>query len=75
MSDVIRDKLKRTLEHYGEEGIISKVAYPTEWVKNLVIIEKRNGKLCLCLFPLALNEALVPDNHPQYQRSVKFYLI
>lgn len=64
VSDVIRDKLKRTLKRYEDAGIISRINGPTEWVNNITIAEKKNGKLRICLFPLELNEALVPDTHP-----------
>ena len=35
-----------------------KVDQPTDWVHNLVIVEKKNGSLRLCLDPRALNNAI-----------------
>ena len=32
-------------------GVLVKVDEPTDWVHNLVIIEKKNGLLRLCLDP------------------------
>ena len=39
-------------------GIILPVAEPTEWVNSLVIVEKPNSKLSLCLDPRNLNQAI-----------------
>ena len=36
----LHDKLKETLASLEEKGIIEKVDYPTEWVNNLMIVEK-----------------------------------
>ena len=38
--------------------IIDKVEGPTDWVSNLVIVEKPNGKLRVCLDPRDLNQAI-----------------
>lgn len=39
-----------------ESKIISKVTKPTDWVSDLVIVEKRDGTLRICLSPLELNK-------------------
>ena len=54
----IRDKLKATLDELVERNLIAKVAKPTKWVNCLVIVEKKNGSLRLCLDPKPLNKAL-----------------
>ena len=41
------DKLKHTLNNLENEGIVSKVDKPTDWVNSLVIVEKKNGSLRL----------------------------
>jgi hypothetical protein len=46
------------------EGVIMKVAKPTDWVNSLVIREKPNARLCLCLDPKDLNEAIKRDHYP-----------
>ncbi|XP_046861263.1 uncharacterized protein LOC124454503 [Xenia sp. Carnegie-2017] len=51
-------RLKSTLENLTETGIISKVDRATDWVNSLVIVEKRNGLLRLCLDPKHLNQAI-----------------
>lgn len=54
----LHTRLKTTLEKFSKEGIVSKVSKPTKWVNNLVIIEKPNGELRLCLDPKDLNTAI-----------------
>ena len=48
----LREKLKK-LE---EQGVIASVDEPTDWVNSLVITEKRDGSLRLCLDPKQLNK-------------------
>ena len=40
-----------------------KVDQPTDWVNNLVVVEKRNGSLRLCLDPKDLNKAIKQEHH------------
>jgi hypothetical protein len=47
--------LKQTLENLEKQGVIADVDKPTEWVHNLVITEKKNGSLRVCLDPKPLN--------------------
>ena len=46
------------------QGIIARVTRPTDWVKSLVIREKENGRLRLCLDPKDLNKAIKREHHP-----------
>ena len=48
----LREKLKK-LE---EQGVIASVDEPTDWVNSLIITEKRDGSLRLCLDPKQLNK-------------------
>ena len=70
--------LRKALEQLEREDIIASVDKPTPWVNNLVITEKRNGSLRLCLDPKPLNAAIKRENHTiptaedvQYQLSGK----
>eukprot|EP00794_Sanderia_malayensis_P007650 gene7650-8490_t len=47
----LKVKLKAELERLEELGVIRKVTGPTDWVSNLAIAEKSNGKLRLCTDP------------------------
>lgn len=53
------DKLK-SLE---DRQIISKVEHPKSFVSNLVVIEKKDGSLRICLDPKDLNNVLIREYH------------
>lgn len=59
----IKDRLKNTLESYESRGIIEKVEGPTAWCNNLVIVEKPNKSLRLCLDPKELNKCILRENY------------
>ena len=54
----LKDRVKAELDKMEEMKVIEKVDEPTDWVNSLVIAEKPNGKLRLCLDPKDLNEAI-----------------
>ena len=54
----LRDRLKAELDAMQETGVIAKVTRPTDWVNSLVVVEKPNGKLRICLDPKDLNRAI-----------------
>ena len=56
-------KLKKTLDALKAQDIIADVDKPTEWVSNIVIVEKKNGSWRLCLNPKPLNEAIKRERH------------
>ena len=39
-------------------GVIEKVDQPTDWMNSIVLIEKHNGDLRICLDPKDLNCAI-----------------
>ena len=43
--------------------IITPIEEPTDWVSSLVIAEKPNGQLRICLDPWCLNQAI---KHPHF---------
>ena len=45
------------------DGIIAKVDVPTPWVNSMVIVEKANGALRICLDPKDLNRAILREHH------------
>ena len=57
-SAISRSKLKQELDRMEEEQVIVKVDEPTDWVYNLVIYEKPDRKLRVCLHPKELNKYL-----------------
>lgn len=66
----ILPRLKAKLDELIEQGVVSKVEEPTEWVSSLVIVEKKNGSLRLCLDPPYLNEAIIRDIHKPPSREM-----
>ena len=54
----IRHKLQAELDRLVSLGVIEKVDQPTDWVNSIVLIEKHNGDLCICLDPKDLNRAI-----------------
>ena len=60
----LKDKLQAELCEMESQDIIAKVTQPTDWVNSLVIREKENGRLRLCLDPKDLNKAIKREHHP-----------
>jgi len=60
----IKPQLKKELKKMEDTGVIVKVTEPTDWVNSLVVVEKPDGKLRICLDPKDLNEAI---RRPHYQ--------
>ena len=55
----LRDRLKTKLNKLEEQNVITKMDKPTDWVSNLVIVEKKDGTLLrLCLDSRELNKAI-----------------
>ena len=57
------EKLKDKLQELEEKDVIQKVDRPTPWVNSLVIVEKLDGSLRLCLDPRDLNKAIRREHH------------
>lgn len=59
----LHELLKQTLTALESQGIITQVNKPTDWVSSLVVVEKPNGKLRICLDPRNLNKAIKREHH------------
>ena len=59
----LKQRLKQALDANVKTGVLRKVDQPTSWVNNLVIVEKRNGSLRLCLDPKDLNKAVMREHY------------
>lgn len=57
------EPLLKTLNDQVKREIIEKVDEPAEWVSNLVIVEKPNKSLRVCLDPQELNLVIKSDNY------------
>ena len=58
MSLALKPKLEKELKRMVDLDIIEPVQKPTNWVNGLVLVEKPNGKLRVCLDPRPLNKAI-----------------
>ena len=58
----LQDRLKLKLDLMEKHKVMQKVNKPTDWVHNLVIAEKKDGSLRLCLDPRELNKAIKREN-------------
>ena len=53
-----RPQLKQELDRQVDLGFLAKVNEPTDWVNSLVIAEKSNGRMRLCIDPKDLNKEI-----------------
>jgi len=51
------------LDKMEANGIIVKVDQPTEWVNSMVVVEKRDGSVRICLDPKEPNKAVMRKHH------------
>jgi hypothetical protein len=56
-------KLKDSLDSLVSTGILVKRDDPTDWVNSLVLVEKKNGSLRLCLDPFQLNKYIKREQY------------
>lgn len=59
----LRSKLKDELQRMQRVGIILNVDEPTEWVNSIVIVEKSDGTIRVCLDPKTLNNAILREHY------------
>ena len=60
---VTQPKLKKTPDFLKEQNIVVDVDKPTEWVSNIINVEKNNGSLRLFLDPKPMNKAFKRERH------------
>lgn len=58
----LHDKLKEILLSLESKIIISKVDYPTQWVNSLMLVEKPDKSLRLCIDPKPLNKYILREH-------------
>ena len=54
----LKNRLKAELNRMASLEVIEKVDHPTDWVNSIVIVEKSNGDIRICLDPKDLNRAI-----------------
>ena len=55
--------MKEELNRLVEKGVLVSVTEPTEWVSQMAIVHKPNGKLRICIDPQPLNAALKREHY------------
>ena len=58
-----QEKIEKELDRMEEQGIITKVTEPTEWVNSITYPVKPNGDLRICLDPKELNKAFIGEHY------------
>ena len=56
-------KVKEKLAAMERNGIIVKRDEPTAWVNSMLIVEKKDGSIRLCIDPRALNKAIMREHY------------
>ncbi|KAL7889063.1 hypothetical protein AOLI_G00040370 [Acnodon oligacanthus] len=59
----LRERLKTELNRMEKMKVIAKIEEPTQWVNPIVIVEKSNGELKICLDPCDLNLAVMREHY------------
>lgn len=59
----LRENLKIELNRMEKLKVIKRIEEPTQWVNPIVIVEKSNGKLRICLDPRDLNTAVMREHY------------
>jgi hypothetical protein len=63
MSDEKTEAAKAEVHRLLEANFIEPIAYPT-WLANVVMVQKKSGKWCMCIYFTSLNKAYPKDNFP-----------
>lgn len=58
----LHENLKRELDKMEKLNVIAKITEPTEFVSNIVIVKKPNGKIRVCLDPCNLNNCVMREH-------------
>ena len=59
----IKDKVSTELKRLVKLKVITKVEEPTAWLSQITCVEKKNGKIRICLDPNLLNRALLRERY------------
>ena len=60
----LRDKVHNELKQMEASGVISKVDQPTEWCLGMVVVQKKSGRVRICVDLKPLNESIQREVYP-----------
>ena len=60
----VKDKLKEELDRLTKAGAITPIEEPTDWVSNIITVQKPDGRIRVCIDPLHLNKGLKRSHYP-----------
>lgn len=61
----LKEKIVQKLQEMAEDGYITKVEQPTEWVSSMVAVT-RGGKIRICIDPSDLNKVIRREHYPMH---------
>ena len=59
----LRNQLADTLEDMVKQGVLEKVDGPSEWDNSMVVVQKKDGSLRICIDPKDLNKVLKREHY------------
>ena len=59
----LRNQLVDTLKDMVKQGVVEKVDGPSDWVNSMVVVQKKDGSLGICIDPKDLNKALKREHY------------
>ena len=60
---MLKPKLEEEFKRMVRTGVIEEIHEPSDWVNTLVVVEKPNGRLRVCLDPRPLNTAIKKEQY------------
>ena len=60
----LQDMVKSELDTVVQNNIIAPVTEPTKWVSSMVVVQKKNKKIRICLNPSELNKVIQHSHYP-----------
>ena len=60
----LQEAVKKELDSLVEADVLAPVSKPTRWVSSMVVVEKKNSKIRICLDPHDLNKAIMRNYYP-----------
>ena len=60
----LRGVVKAELDAMADKQVITPVTEPTKWVSSMVVAQKKNGKVRICLDSQHLNKVIMHSHYP-----------